>query len=90
MTEAGTVWVPTLSTIGNLRGAGRFSETAVAAILESALENVAQYQGLLAPGSDAGAWNVPHGCKSEEALLVQAGITEERLEKGISVIQEKF
>ena len=90
MEEAGTVWVPTLSTIGNLRGGGRFSETAVEAILESALKNVAAYKGLLAPGSDAGAWHVPHGCKTEEALLTQAGITEERLEKGISVIQQKF
>ena len=33
MKEAGTVWVPTLSTIGNLRGRGRFSETAVEKIL---------------------------------------------------------
>jgi len=90
MAEAGTVWVPTLSTIGNLRGAGRFSEKAVRAILESAMENVTQYRGLLAIGSDAGAWNVPHGCKSEEELLLQAGIAKERLEKGISVIQKKF
>ncbi|MBQ7340777.1 MAG: amidohydrolase family protein [Oscillospiraceae bacterium] len=90
MEEAGTVWVPTLSTIGNLRGGGRFSETAVEAILESALKNVAAYKGLLAPGSDAGAWHVPHGCRTEGALLAQAGITEERLEKGISVIQQKF
>ena len=29
-------------------------------------------------------------CKSEEELLAKAGITEERLEKGISVIQKKF
>ncbi len=90
MEESGTVWVPTLSTIGNLRGTGRFSELAVEAILESALENVSRYRGLLAPGSDAGAWNVLHGCKTEEELLTQAGITEERLEKGISVIQQKF
>ena len=90
MEENGTVWVPTLSTIGNLRGAGRFSETAVAAILESALENVAAFKGLIAPGSDAGAWNVPHGCKTEEKLLAQAGITPEQLAEGISVIQKKF
>ena len=36
MTEAGTGWVPTLSTIGNLRGTGRFSETDVCRILASA------------------------------------------------------
>ena len=90
MEEAGTVWVPTLSTIGNLRGAGRFSEEAVEAILESAMENLARYKGLLAPGSDAGAWNVPHGCRTEEELLIQAGVTRERLAAGISVIQQKF
>ena len=40
MKENGTVWVPTLSTIGNLPGTGRFSEPDVARIYESALANV--------------------------------------------------
>lgn len=74
MRENGTVWVPTLSTIGNLRGTGRFDEAAVAAILESAMENVAAFAamgGLIAPGTDAGAWAVPHGSLSEYALLEQ-------------------
>ena len=74
MRENGTVWVPTLSTIGNLRGMGRFDEAAVAAILESAMENVAAFAamgGLIAPGTDAGAWAVPHGSLSEYALLEQ-------------------
>ena len=72
MAEAHTVWVPTLSTIGNLRGKGRFDETAVSQILESALENVEKFAalgGILACGSDAGAWAVTHGCETEEALL---------------------
>ena len=90
MEEAGTVWVPTLSTIGNLRGAGRFSEKAVVAILESAMENISRYKGFLAVGSDAGAWNVPHGCKSEEDLLLQAGVSVERLAEGNGVVQKKF
>lgn len=75
MAENRTVWVPTLSTIGNLRNTGRFSETAVAAILDSAMENVATFVaigGLVAPGSDAGAWAVPHGCDTELQLLRQA------------------
>lgn len=70
-----TVWVPTLSTIGNLRGTGRFSEHAVAAILDNAMEAVAaftQMGGLIAPGTDAGAWAVPHGCDTELQLLQQA------------------
>ena len=90
MTEMGTVWVPTLSTIGNLRGKGRFNEKAVQAILESALENLSQYKGLVAPGTDAGAWAVPHGSNTEEALLAMAGIDERRLAQGIAVIQNKF
>jgi len=75
MRENGTVWVPTLSTIGNLRGKGRFREEAVQAILESALENVAAFGamgGLIAPGTDAGAWAVPHGSETEEPLLRMA------------------
>ena len=67
MAQAGTVWVPTLSTIGNLRGKGRFSQENVDKILESALKNVetfASMGGLIAPGTDAGAWEVPHGIDS--------------------------
>ncbi len=93
MKEAGTVWVPTLSTIGNLRGKGRFNEKAVAQILESAMENVdafARMGGLLAPGTDAGAWAVPHGCATEESLLAQAGVTAQMLEAGTKKILEKF
>lgn len=75
MAESKTVWVPTLSAIGNLRGKGRFDEAAVAAILGSALENVERFAamgGLIACGSDAGAWAVPHGCETEENLLRSA------------------
>ena len=75
MVENGTVWVPTLSTVGNLRGKGRFREEAVREILDSALRNVALFAekgGLVAPGSDAGAWAVPHGCVTEFQLLKQA------------------
>lgn len=95
MQEAGTVWVPTLSTIGNLRGTGRFREEAVEAILESAMENVrcfAGMGGLLAPGTDAGAWAVPHGSRTEFALLEQALAEQgmEAVERGTAKIQEIF
>ena len=95
MRENGTVWVPTLSTIGNLRGTGRFDEAAVAAILESAMENVAAFAamgGLIAPGTDAGAWAVPHGSLSEYALLEQAlgENAENVLSRGVAEIQRKF
>jgi len=93
MKEMGVVWVPTLSTLGNLRGKGRFSEDAVERILESALENVevfAQMGGLLAPGTDAGAWAVPHGSETEKDLLSSAGVTEKILSRGIETIKAKF
>ncbi len=68
MAENQVIWVPTLSTIGNLRGEGRFRDDAVMAIFDSATGNVAAFAamgGLLAPGSDAGAYAVPHGAGSE-------------------------
>ncbi|MCI6955784.1 MAG: amidohydrolase family protein [Candidatus Faecousia sp.] len=95
MAENGTVWVPTLSTVGDLRGKGRFREKEVEAILESALENVrafADMGGLLAPGTDAGAWAVPHGGLSEYALMELAlgKDTEEILERGAKEIVKRF
>ena len=90
MEDNGTVWVPTLSTIGNLRGKGRFNEDAVRRILDSALENVSQYKGLLAAGTDAGAWAVPHGSTTEEGYFAMAGVGEERLLEGFRVIRQKF
>lgn len=95
MAEAGTVWVPTLSTIGNLRGKGRFSEADVERTLDSALENVALFTrmgGLIAPGSDAGAWEVPHGITTEYILLEQAlgERADAVLSAGTAQIQRKF
>ena len=95
MAENRTVWVPTLSTIGNLRGKGRFSEKDVIKIFESATENCAAFAamgGLLAPGTDAGAWSVPHGSKTEEAYLRR--ILGEKangiLDAGIETIKSRF
>ena len=95
MAQSGTVWVPTVSTIGNLLGKGRFQEAAVAAILDSALQNVADFAamgGLLAPGTDAGAWAVPHGSMTETGWLEKAlgAETEPVLARGAGVIREKF
>ena len=95
MKENGTVWVPTLSTVGNLRGKGRFDEAAVAAIWETAAENVrkfAQMGGLIAPGSDAGAWAVPHDADTEHRLLTDllGPNAETILANGTAVIQANF
>ena len=95
MKENGCVWCPTLSTVGNLRGKGRFDETAVHAILETARENVAAFAGMggiLAPGTDAGAWAVPHGILSEYELLeeILGDRTEEILVRGIEETKARF
>lgn len=90
MEQMGTVWVPTLSTVGNLLGKGRFPDTQVSAILSSSLQGLSDYRGLVAPGTDAGAWAVPHGSRTEEALLAQAGIGSDRLQAGIREIVRKF
>ncbi len=95
MVDAETVWVPTLSTIGNLRGRGRFREDSVREILAGAMENVRKFAdmgGLIAPGTDAGAWSVPHGGGTEYALLGQAlgENAGEILDRGIRKIQEMF
>lgn len=95
MAEAGVIWVPTLSTIGNLLGKGRFPDSQVEKILESALNNVSQFAalgGFLAPGTDAGAWAVPHAGKTEYAYLQQAlgGDTDIILSRGISELRRRF
>lgn len=95
MRENGVVWVPTLSAIGNLRGKGRFSEAAVEKILESAMENAAAFAamgGLLAPGSDAGAWAVPHAADTEYGLLEAAlgPEWETLLDRGAQEIRRRF
>ena len=93
MKENSVVWVPTLSTVGNLRGTGRFPEKEVSQILESALENVEKFHrlgGILASGTDAGAWAVPHGSATEEGYFAMAGVDEAALACGLSVVQAKF
>ena len=95
MNENGVIWCPTLSTFGNLRGRGRFDEVAVQGILAAARESVAKFAalgGILAPGSDAGAWAVPHGSLTEYELLAEilGEKTWEILDRGIEAVREKF
>ena len=92
MKESGAVWVPTLSAIGNLIGKGRFDDGAVARILDSSMENLHRFEnmgGLIACGSDAGAWAVPHGAQTEESWLTKV-VGEETIRRGNETIREKF
>lgn len=77
LAETGAVWVPTLSTIGNLLGSGRYDDEVLRRILTSAQENVrrvAALGGYVGLGSDAGAFCVPHaeGAVTELAWLRQS------------------
>ena len=95
MKENGCIWCPTLSTVGNLRGRGRFDESAVCAILETAMTNVSAFAamgGIIAPGTDAGAWAVPHGSLTEFELLREAigDDTDRILEKGVQAVKDRF
>ncbi len=90
MRERGAVWCPTVSTVGNLRGKGRFDEKAVCAIFEDFAERLQAFSkmgGLVALGTDAGAWAVSHGCGSEQQYLDDLGVD---WETGSGVIQRKF
>lgn len=74
LAESDTVWVPTLSTIGNLIGSGRYDDEVIRCILRLARENVrkvANLGGHIGLGCDAGAFHVPHveGTFSEERWL---------------------
>ena len=95
MKENGCIWCPTLSTVGNLRGKGRFDERAVCAILESAMANVSAFAamgGIIAPGTDAGAWAVPHGSLTEFELLRQClGETADAvMAQGVQAVVARF
>lgn len=92
MKENGTVWVPTVSTVANLRGKGRYDETAVQQILGDFYEKLRQFEklgGYIASGSDAGAWQVPHGSQETDFLL-EAGVSPQTIEKSNQVIIDKF
>ncbi len=86
MRENGTVWVPTVSTLAAPIGKGRFPDQILRAILDSALENVAAFGGLVAPGTDAGAWAVTHGTTLEYTLL--SPLTD--LEQGATALMGRF
>ena len=97
LAQSETVWVPTLSTVGNLLHDGRFPDEALQPILDSQLRAVrfaAEHGAALAPGSDAGAYRVMHGQGGldEVGWLHQAlgERTEAILRAGIAQIQRRF
>lgn len=99
LSESHTVWVPTLVTVRNLLGDGRYADETLRPIIETAEENVRKAFGLgvkVAPGSDAGAYRVLHGqgIQDEMQAFVQILENEEKayqwLMEGEMEIRKKF
>jgi hypothetical protein len=97
LAQSGAVWVPTLSTVGNLIGNGRFSDDVLRRILEGQLLNIvecARLGGAIALGSDAGAYCVYHAqaVKDEYAWLQRAlgAETEAILTAGEAEVRRRF
>lgn len=97
LAESGAVWVPTLATISNLIGCGRYPDGVLRPLLALQMGNVAkcaQLGGKIALGSDAGAYRVYHGqgAEDEYAILKRAlgARADEVLSGGERTIREKF
>jgi len=95
--ESGIVWVPTLVTIGNLIGDGRFPDEVLKPLLKLQQENVgkcAAKGGKIALGSDNGAYRVMHvqGTMDEYKLLKAAlgERTDSVLSEGEREIRRRF
>lgn len=97
MKENGVIWCPTLSAIANLLGKGRFPDEQIRKICESTSGNLRRFAfmgGIIAPGSDGGAWAVPHceGSMDEyrhlRAVLGPEG--EAILNRGTCCVRAKF
>ncbi len=64
LADSHTVWVPTLVTVRNLMGCGRYDDTVLQPIIESgetSLRRAFHKKARVALGSDAGAYRVMHG-----------------------------
>lgn len=91
------VWVPTLVTIANLIGDGRYPDAVLSPLLRQQMDSVARCArlgGKIALGSDNGAYRVPHvqGTLDEYGLLKRALGAEADgiLAEGERRIRERF
>ena len=99
LAESSTVWVPTLVTVRNLIGCGRYEDAILRPIAERAEELLRlafRKKAKVALGSDAGAYMVPHGkgiCQEYEAfcqILGDRSEVREWLQDGECEIRERF
>lgn len=99
LADSHTVWVPTLVTVRNLKGCGRYEDRILAPVIETAEKNLClafQKKARVALGSDAGAYMVLHGrgvsqeCSAFRSILGDSLWTEEWLSCGEGEIRERF
>ena len=101
LAQSHTVWVPTLVTVRNLMGDGRYEDKVLRPIVETANENIRKAFQLgvkVAPGSDAGAYRVLHGQGIQDEIDSFAEILEKQkqdrvcrwLADGEAEIRKKF
>ena len=99
LADSNTVWVPTLVTVRNLAGCGRYEDSVLNPIIHEAevLVRLAyQKKVKVAPGSDAGAYMVPHGkgilqeWEAFRQILGDSGEVKEWLKTGEKEIQDRF
>lgn len=97
MAAHGTVWTPTLATIGNLLGCGRYPDAVLEPLLEGQQRNLRAFAamgGIIAPGSDAGAYLVPHvqGAADEMRYLAAAlgADADALIARGAAEIRRRF
>ena len=91
MASSEVVWVPTIVTVKNLLGDGRFPERVVQAIWEGQQKNLklAFEMGVhLALGSDAGAYRVLHGQGLMDEYKIFRQVLEPEYPQWESVIRE--
>ena len=99
LADSHTVWVPTLVTVRNLMGCGRYDDAVLKPIMESgetSLRRAFRKKARVALGSDAGAYRVMHGTGIRDeyrAFLEILGDTPEVkkwMEQGEEEIRRRF
>lgn len=94
-----TIWVPTVVTVRNLLGNGRFPDETLGPIWETAAENIRtayRLKARTALGSDGGAYCVPHGqgivdeYHAFQDILGDSEDVDRWLEAGETAVRETF
>ena len=97
LADSGTVWCPTLAPAANIIHSGRFPQAVLQEITDRQMDSVsrcAAMGALIAPGSDAGAWLVPHGQGSLDEydhLRIALGSTADAVtQRGADEVRRRF